>query len=518
MQIDGHLCVVPTNDPCFESSSDSDPWKSISKGKRSLEAVEGFAEMSLLQRQADYSLQHDLDFISMYEKREDGEGGCHSGYLPAESPRVFDSHCVPREQVEMPTSRLDVANCHNGTFAEAATSGSSEETESDSSETHSLEPYVEAGMVLSDTETRVKAQARTPDSSGTRGGDESTRNDESHDDRSQFYLPEPNSSGFGVSKWLLKRKRNARNSPKRPMNRFGRRAYLEERGRSLNHENDYSENGVDFIVGDFGPSTPAFVKTRFLPSQAAAKGPNLGRQNIIDSGELAWGRPSRGYCEKRGKCFNPAFVGRNGHDLLIDVDLKVQANHQGEKVPWVSLMSRLNGKAIIGHPIQIEALEDGSTDILVSLSDLKYDTDKERTLPSWRTGNFWHLSSQLEVNENAENQFFHQSGKVRSKAPNSFQSSSVKKTHTHHILSQPHRHPIQGMKKKMNPSSNHKTKTLSSFGFDQHSKKRRREKNPNYFMDSGLPAVACIPVKLVFSRLLEATGRAPSGPAKRGFQ
>lgn len=48
--------------------------------------------------------------------------------------------------------------------------------------------------------------------------------------------------------------------------------------------------------------------------------------------------------------------------MLFDVDLKVQASYQGEHVPLVSLMSRLNGKAIIGHPVQIEILKKRDSD------------------------------------------------------------------------------------------------------------------------------------------------------------
>ncbi|KAK2973204.1 hypothetical protein RJ640_024491, partial [Escallonia rubra] len=48
--------------------------------------------------------------------------------------------------------------------------------------------------------------------------------------------------------------------------------------------------------------------------------------------------------------------------ILVDVGLTVQVTHQGEHVPLVSLMSRLNGKGIIGHPTEIEALEDGASE------------------------------------------------------------------------------------------------------------------------------------------------------------
>ncbi|KAK4838759.1 hypothetical protein QYF36_016209 [Acer negundo] len=44
---------------------------------------------------------------------------------------------------------------------------------------------------------------------------------------------------------------------------------------------------------------------------------------------------------------------------LYDVELEVKASYRPQHVPLVSLMSKLNGKAIIGHPLTVEALADG---------------------------------------------------------------------------------------------------------------------------------------------------------------
>ncbi|XP_009597376.1 uncharacterized protein [Nicotiana tomentosiformis] len=71
---------------------------------------------------------------------------------------------------------------------------------------------------------------------------------------------------------------------------------------------------------------------------------------------------------------------------LIDVDMTVQGTYRGEPTPLVSLMSRLNGKAIVGHPINIEVLDDSSEIILVkkgSSDQLKY----KRRMPQlvWTT-------------------------------------------------------------------------------------------------------------------------------------
>ncbi|CAI9762557.1 unnamed protein product [Fraxinus pennsylvanica] len=52
---------------------------------------------------------------------------------------------------------------------------------------------------------------------------------------------------------------------------------------------------------------------------------------------------------------------RNGMETeLIDVHLTVQASYQAEHVPFVCLVSKLNRKAILGHPVEIEEIADSS--------------------------------------------------------------------------------------------------------------------------------------------------------------
>ncbi|KAJ0075184.1 hypothetical protein Patl1_33377 [Pistacia atlantica] len=47
---------------------------------------------------------------------------------------------------------------------------------------------------------------------------------------------------------------------------------------------------------------------------------------------------------------------------LYDVELAVKAGYKPQHVPLVSLMSKLNGKAIVGHPLTVEALREGYCD------------------------------------------------------------------------------------------------------------------------------------------------------------
>ena len=51
---------------------------------------------------------------------------------------------------------------------------------------------------------------------------------------------------------------------------------------------------------------------------------------------------------------------------LFDVKLEVKSSYRPQHVPLVSLVSKLNGKAFIGHPLTVEVLDDGRCDTLFS--------------------------------------------------------------------------------------------------------------------------------------------------------
>uniref|UniRef100_A0A1J3ITD0 PWWP domain-containing protein n=1 Tax=Noccaea caerulescens TaxID=107243 RepID=A0A1J3ITD0_NOCCA len=53
-------------------------------------------------------------------------------------------------------------------------------------------------------------------------------------------------------------------------------------------------------------------------------------------------------------------MGRNSQ--LYGVNIEVKANYKPRSVPLISLRSKLNGEAIVGHPSTVEVLEDGSCD------------------------------------------------------------------------------------------------------------------------------------------------------------
>ncbi|GAB4826408.1 hypothetical protein Ancab_009273 [Ancistrocladus abbreviatus] len=477
-------------------------------------------------------------------------------YLPAEFDDLADTNEGPHNQMEMPVSHPGHSNLrprrHPGAFAGETSSGSSEDTESDSSETDSMERDVDTELTtLSDANTNAEARSRARNRLAFQRQLESTSSEDvsSPDDASHFHFHNPISSSMGFSKWELKGKRNIRNLTRRSMDfgfthrvhlGGGRRSFKQmTRGRNLSyyHDNDDYIN-EDFIEDDLGFHMEGFGKRGYLSKFRALPGSqNFLSKKFIDWEELMWGdRPFRGFLVERGDYFNPAYVGRHGHDMLIDVDLKVQAKKQGEHVPWVSLMSKLDGKAIIGHPIQIETLEDGSTDVLLSTTDAfsncGYNNDGNRVPPVWgtarTTANFRvrqpHLSAQPEGGD-PDSPYFDQDGKWQFKK--SAATSSVhKKNLSRKSLSHVPRPLLQQMKKpikKANLSTSQKTRTLSSIGNNRRLCHRARGTGSNHYLDevikplvSGPPTVACIPVKLVFSRLLEAVGRPPSGPAKHG--
>ncbi|KAK7255538.1 hypothetical protein RIF29_28951 [Crotalaria pallida] len=60
--------------------------------------------------------------------------------------------------------------------------------------------------------------------------------------------------------------------------------------------------------------------------------------------------------------------GRNycSDDSLYDIKLEVKSSYRPQHVPLVSLVSKVNGKAFIGHPLTVEALDDGHCDKVLS--------------------------------------------------------------------------------------------------------------------------------------------------------
>lgn len=488
-------------------------------------------------------------------------------YLPSESDDRLEYKEIPPSEMEMSPSQFGDSNNHPhpSSLTEENTSEFMEGSESDSSET---EADTDAEMTeLAETVAPAEAEAEAkalgkPVVPGEDGSMSSEEPDESAltGDLSHLHPHDPVSASVGVSKWQLKGKRNMRNLTKRSAevvdgkvsNGSIHKPYLEENGNTMgqrtlgqsmmfHHSSNDFDNDLheaDLIEKDFGTQMAGLDSRGYsLTSKTAPRA-----RNMIDWEELTWeDQPAlKGYWEDTGECFDPIFVGHHNpagriKTTLVDVDLRVQTNYQREHVPIISLMSRLNDKSIVGHPIQIEALEDGSSEMLLSSNEDfgndVFHNDRNRAIPPvWRTArrtaNFRvprpHPSSALDGDEAVEDLPFLDQGRKstykKSNAGNSGHKGSIMRKSLPHIPRPPtDRKFPRKMPKMVSLSSSQKTRTLSSIAIEQKHGNRPKHDSHSYKMDglikqesSGPTAVACIPIKLVFSRLNESVCRPPS--------
>ncbi|XP_010510070.1 PREDICTED: uncharacterized protein At1g51745 [Camelina sativa] len=63
--------------------------------------------------------------------------------------------------------------------------------------------------------------------------------------------------------------------------------------------------------------------------------------------------------------FGTRALGKNSEMYDVKIE-EVKASYKPRNVPLISLRSKLNGEAIVGHPSTVEVLEDGSCDLIVS--------------------------------------------------------------------------------------------------------------------------------------------------------
>lgn len=71
-------------------------------------------------------------------------------------------------------------------------------------------------------------------------------------------------------------------------------------------------------------------------------------------------------------------LGSNSEISLYDIELQVNASYRPSHVPLVSLMSKLNGKAIVGHPLAVEALDNSDRNDVAFGSGLNMYLGAER--------------------------------------------------------------------------------------------------------------------------------------------
>ncbi|XP_019436479.1 PREDICTED: uncharacterized protein At1g51745-like [Lupinus angustifolius] len=144
---------------------------------------------------------------------------------------------------------------------------------------------------------------------------------------------------------------------------------------------------------------------------------------------------------------------------LYDIKIEVKSSYRPQRVPLVSLVSKLNGKAFIGHPLTVEVLEDGHYNSL--LGNVECDLEDGDT------------HCMIKPNSVA--------GSISSKNLSRFSHSKSSKRKKPGLL-------------------NKKVRRLSSLTGHRQSKEVRKSKVNKH---KG-PVIACIPLKLVFSRINEA--------------
>jgi len=152
---------------------------------------------------------------------------------------------------------------------------------------------------------------------------------------------------------------------------------------------------------------------------------------------------------------------------LYEVEITVEATRpQMQQVPYISLMSKLNGKPITGHPVTVETLEDGYFDPRVS------------DYPG---------SGSCELDDED----------ARVMAP----TVRLKARRSKHIKRRSHFSRCRSSRSKRHGPSSKKTRKLSSLTGPH---KLNLDKRKPMVQNPKGPMLACVPLKVVFSRINEA--------------
>lgn len=419
------------------------------------------------------------------------------------------------------------------------------------------------------------AGATVPREGGYRSqvpGEHGSMSSEEHGESAQsgdMSHPQPHdriSVNEAVSKWQLKGKRNIRHLAKSSMDAIDerdfsgsihgtyherKRAALGQRasGESLSLWRRYDLSDA-FDEADFSDREFCNLMAGGYSSRPASRSQNSFLYRNMDWNDVAWeDHPSfGGPWADRAERFSPRFISHHnlnvrGRPLVVDVELKVQGGYQKEPVPIVSLLSKLDGKAIIGHPIQVETIQDGSSESLIPANDYfgneAIEQDESRTVPqAWRTArrtNFRvprpNISSQSPLNSDiaAVNHSYLDDERKPLRKQNlggsGHKDSSAKKSQAHIPRPTADRKLPKKLQKKVSLNSSQKTRTLSSIAVDRTHGSRAMYDGGNHQMNgliksdsSGPTTVTCIPVKLVFSRLLEKINRPPSKVSSKVVQ
>ncbi|PIN06862.1 hypothetical protein CDL12_20582 [Handroanthus impetiginosus] len=142
---------------------------------------------------------------------------------------------------------------------------------------------------------------------------------------------------------------------------------------------------------------------------------------------------------------------------LYDVTVEVKASYQPQHVPYISLMSKLYGRPIIGHPLTIKVLDDGSCNDFLSFPEC--------------------YSSSSELDHKPKDMVYKR--RPRGRPPSKHQPTKSQKSRRNGLLSK-------------------KIRKLSSLTGAR--RQSQEMKKPVVEKLKG-PSIACVPLKVVFSRI-----------------
>lgn len=380
------------------------------------------------------------------------------------SKRIVD--LPPQIEILAPNFERNMALQH-GVLCEENTSISTECTETDSPESDSQVSDRDADMtIFSESAASIELQPKyfgrfeAPAEHGSTHSEELDDVSVAHCRPALDYNTVP--AGAGISKWKLKGKRNNRNVVRRSFD-----AFEANRFRTANNMTGRSTSGKGSCGGR--SKVTSFLKTSEAPVE----------QLIINGSKL------------------------------VDVDLKVQVSYHRQRVPMISLMSKVNnGQAIVGHPIPVEALDENCAfESSLGVADVSPENDSSLQLV-WRTARRTAgvrvprpniiLSSGLDGTKitkplaatDSSGQKPRMTRKNISRLPRTVKTLS-RKTSKRISLSCNHHHHQK------------KIRTLSSISTQQKQSDLKQIFQANGLMkeDTVPTGIACIPVKLVFSRL-----------------
>lgn len=275
----------------------------------------------------------------------------------------------------------------------------------------------------------------------------------------------------GSSKWKLKGKRNSRNTSKH-----------RKQGSKKSVNVDDESNG--YLAG----LEPGNIGTSLISDSFACQNKSRSVSETQVDEFQGWSKhiphkePQRLLPYRQSRfTINPKYQSSefpqrvcDPDSYLYDVNLEVKASYRPQHVPYISLMSKLNGQPIIGHPLTVEALDDGFCDLLIGGSD--------------------HYSSSCYLDEDEDAYALQGVDMVYEGKPNPGGGRIPRK----HISLQPRVSPCKSSKSRKIGLLSKKIRKLSSLSGSH--KQSVEEKKPVVKKLKG-PAIACVPLKVVFSRI-----------------